>query len=170
MRNSKTIIIVPMWLLMFSIGLFFTQCSDNKKLSFSEEIKQHFGDMNYREIIFPNSEGFDWQSDLQSVKGKDTIRNKLGKLIHYRWFFIEDKKGVIGGFYLGSDDLNSIGTVTMTHSEASRRYEICKKEQGESRHKCEDQLVADILNGCYFSSDEDCEKNCWFNSQLCGGE
>jgi hypothetical protein len=149
------------------MSFLFTQCSNDKQLGFSDDIKKHFGDMKYREVIFPKYVGFNPKSDLQSIKGKGAVKDKLAKPINYSWYLITDDKGEIGGFYLGSDNSNSTGTVEMTKGEGTRRLRNCKAQGGDI-NECVAKVMTDWWMDCISSSTpEECEIHCWMNDHKC---
>jgi len=157
------------------MGFLFIQCSNSEQLGFSVDIKKHFGDMRYREVIIPNNTDFNPKSDLQSIKSQGTVKDKLSKPINYRWYIIADNKGEIGGFYLGTDKMNSINPVKMSREEAKRRLAHCKEDvpitdDDKEFKQCIDLLVGQILDDCFMkgATADGCAEHCWYNDFNCG--
>ena len=165
MKNS-IIISVARLALLISMSFLFIQCTSHKQFGFSDEIKQHFGDMTYREVIIPNNYGFNSRSSLKSTKGEGTVEGKNGRRVNYRYYMITDDQGEIGGFYLGTNQLNDTGPVRMTHDEANDRLNECKEMADEDYFLCVDALVDQIIAECDLTDSndiEECTKHCWFN-------
>ena len=113
MKILKTTFVFRSFLLLFGI-LLFSQCTD-EKYGFAPEIDAHFGEMNYLNVNFPEKVKFIKDEKLLTAKGR--VQDSLKRAPEVSWFMIANSKGEIGGFYIGSKNIASTGTVEMSSGD-----------------------------------------------------
>lgn len=153
--------------------VFLTSCGGSKQFGFEEEIKEHFGDMNYAEIIISENIDFDADSELTAFKGKVTRADENGNPVNFSWLYVEDANGETGGFYWGFDDLKSTGIAQMTKGEHDTIYRHCKTLGDSAKRDCIHTLGMAKRRDCLIlgrESKEQCETHCWYqiDPDYCG--
>lgn len=171
-NNLRSLVFIPL------IALFlFAQCKDAKP-RYHDELTAHFGELKYLQVDFPGKVGFDSEEKLFTSKG--IAPHKSDTIPSLSWFMVANASGKLGGLYVGSTAIETIGVVQMSAGDyisgAQDCYNISNSDGGSAgsiikRNNCLDQLNLLALIECVLASDGSsgfsCPVDCWMNNSQC---
>jgi hypothetical protein len=151
--------------------LFLVQCkgSNVEDFGFQEDIKEHFGEMNYAKTVFANKISSRNKVDYQ--RGSGILEDGDGKELNYKWAYLIGENGDLLAGYLGTSLMTSTTTVELTRDETRDAIRRCARiGEVSDRFACFDRVVEKMASDCQNSLDfEDCKVHCFYDPGLCGG-
>ena len=154
--------------------LFLVQCKESRvdDFGFQEEINEHFGGMNYKEIVFAENVSSSNKADVDYQSGDGTLKGENGNELNYKWAFLTGENGDLLTVYIGTSQVDSTTVVELTRGEARQRLRNCsRKADAEEMFACMDEVMAQVENDCDFSmSIEECREACWLTPNSCIGQ
>lgn len=162
--------LVFMLIVMAVSLLFLVQCKGAEVEDlFQEDIKEHFGDMNYAEIAFAKNISSRDKAGIDYQRGSGVFEDRNGKKMSYKWAYLIDENGDLLAGYIGTSSMASTTAVELTRDEAKDALRRCaQKDDVKERFACFDRVVEKIFSDCQFSlSLSDCKEQCWLDPSQC---
>ncbi|RAJ16224.1 hypothetical protein [Olleya aquimaris] len=155
MKNSIKNSIYVYALLFLSI--LFIGCGGTKNLgSVSQEVKKHFGEMNFTTTTTSEKN----LTKLKTYKGKENFADKTGKVIEIRWLLVVKGDGKVSAVYAGAESQKVSNVFTMTEENINDRVDECLGMEGASLRDCYNQLMRDLMSECV-SDNTNCDLVIW---------
>lgn len=151
--------------------LFLIQCTDSKveDIGFKDDIKEHFGNMNYKEIVFDNNTSLSKKVGVEYQRGDGILRDGKGKELSYKWAFLAGENGDLLTGYIGTSQMVTTAALELTRDETKDAIRRCSKKDGvQDMFACMDRVMARVESDCQASlSIEECKAACWLTPDVC---